>query len=142
VLLRLEAVTLKPRDWIEAVAYVGPDRRRFDSAGYSGSRKRQADQEAPTDAARMAQALRILKAAVGALGRDPKQAMRAMKVQTDELQRIAAASGDANLAKAVDLLTGYLSAAGERLDYAALARSAGPLLAMLPSDPPRGVAAA
>ena len=26
---RLEAVTLKPRDWVEAVQYVGPDRRRF-----------------------------------------------------------------------------------------------------------------
>ena len=139
VLLRLEAVTLKPRDWVEAVAYVGPDRRRFNSAEYSGSRKRQADQDKPTDASRMVQALRILKAAVGALERDPQQAMRAMKVQTDELQRIAAASKDVNLAKAVDILTSYLSAAGQRLDYAALANSAGPLLAMLPRDPPRGV---
>jgi CheY-like chemotaxis protein len=142
VLLRLEAVTLKPRDWVEAVAYVGPDRRRFNSAEYSGARKRQADQEAPTDASRMIQALRILKAAIGALDRDPQQAMRAMKVQTDELQRIAAASKDVNLAKAVALLTSYLTAAGQRLDYAALARSAGPLLAMLPSDAPRGVEAA
>ena len=40
---RLEAVTLKPRDWVEAVQYVGPDRRRFNSAEYKGPRKRKAD---------------------------------------------------------------------------------------------------
>jgi CheY-like chemotaxis protein len=37
---RVEAVTLKPRDWIEAMSYVGPDRRRFNSGEYSGKRKR------------------------------------------------------------------------------------------------------
>ena len=37
---RLEAVTLRPRDWIEAVHYVGPDRRRFNSGDYSGPLKR------------------------------------------------------------------------------------------------------
>nr|6SFT_A Chain A, Two-component receiver protein CleD [Caulobacter vibrioides NA1000] len=33
----------KPREWVEAVAYVGPDRRRFNSADYKGPRKRKAD---------------------------------------------------------------------------------------------------
>ena len=67
VVLRLEAVTLKPRDWIEGVAYIGPDRRRFNSADYSGARKRHADKEAPTETSRLLQALRILKAAIGAI---------------------------------------------------------------------------
>src|SRR5947208_252434 len=31
LLRRLEAVTLRQRDWVEAVCYVGPDRRRFNS---------------------------------------------------------------------------------------------------------------
>jgi DNA-binding response OmpR family regulator len=31
LLKRVENVALKPRDWVEAVGYVGPDRRRFNS---------------------------------------------------------------------------------------------------------------
>ena len=50
---RLEAVTMKPRDWVEAVQYVGPDRRRFNSAEYKGPRKRKADAE--KDAAKKAE---------------------------------------------------------------------------------------
>ncbi len=41
---RLEAVTRQPRRWIEATDYVGPDRRRFNSAEYKGSRKRRNDE--------------------------------------------------------------------------------------------------
>lgn len=40
---RLEAVFLKRRDWIDAQAYVGPDRRRFNSAEFQGRRKRKVD---------------------------------------------------------------------------------------------------
>src|SRR6202007_42283 len=40
---RVELVISKPRDWIEAVQYVGPDRRRFNSGEYSGRRKRRSD---------------------------------------------------------------------------------------------------
>lgn len=43
---RLEAVFLKSRDWIEAQAYVGLDRRRFNSAEFDGRRKRTADKAA------------------------------------------------------------------------------------------------
>jgi hypothetical protein len=78
-------VTLKPRDWIEAVAYVGPDRRRFNSADYKGPRKRKAD-AAGTPAARLSQALRIVKSAATALDTDPAQARRALAAQAVELQ--------------------------------------------------------
>ena len=40
---RVENVTLKPRPWIEAKMYVGPDRRRFNSGAFEGDRKRRND---------------------------------------------------------------------------------------------------
>ena len=43
---RVENVMLKPRDWIEAQMYVGPDRRRFNSESYVGPRKRGAEKAA------------------------------------------------------------------------------------------------
>jgi DNA-binding response OmpR family regulator len=43
VFRRVENVMLKPRPWIEAKMYVGPDRRRFNSGQYLGDRKRGAD---------------------------------------------------------------------------------------------------
>jgi CheY-like chemotaxis protein len=142
VVLRLEAVALKPRDWIEAVAYIGPDRRRFNSADYSGARKRHADKEAPTETARLLQALRILKAAVGAIDRDRDQAVRAMKAQIDEIKRIAQATDNAALSQAVTTLRTYVTQAGGQLDAAGLARSAAGLLAMLPADAPKSINAA
>ena len=43
---RIENVALKPRLWIEAQMYVGPDRRRFNSEDYGGAKKRNADKGA------------------------------------------------------------------------------------------------
>lgn len=43
---RVENVMLKPRDWIEAQMYVGPDRRRFNSEAYAGTCKRRAEKVA------------------------------------------------------------------------------------------------
>jgi len=40
---RVENVSLKSRPWIEAVMYVGPDRRRFNSGEFVGSKKRRSD---------------------------------------------------------------------------------------------------
>lgn len=100
---RLEAVTLKPRDWIEAVAYVGPDRRRFNSADYKGPRKRKAD-AAGTPAARLSQALRIVKSAATALDSDPAQARRALAAQALELKRVGEAVKDARLIQAAEAL--------------------------------------
>ena len=48
---RIENVALKPRDWIEAQMYVGPDRRRFNSEDYAGQEKRGED---PPSAAQVA----------------------------------------------------------------------------------------
>jgi len=49
---RVENVTLKPRPWIEAQSYVGPDRRRFNSGEFAGQKKRRTDEFATADAAK------------------------------------------------------------------------------------------
>lgn len=71
LLRRLEAVTLRKRDWIEAVGYIGPDRRRFNSGDYTGPLKRRSDAKTP-DAARILQALKIVKSAILAIDTDPE----------------------------------------------------------------------
>jgi CheY-like chemotaxis protein len=109
---RVENVALKPRDWIEAVGYVGPDRRRFNSGEYAGPQKRTADK--PTTAAEAAvavkdQALRILASSLAQFDRDPMQAVRAIKQQTETLKGLAMKTADARLAVAVAGLEGCLA---------------------------------
>jgi DNA-binding response OmpR family regulator len=94
---RLEAVVLRSRSWVEAIEYIGPDRRRFNSAEYGGVRRRQADGKAGALAGRAKQALQILASAIGAIERDPTQALRAMAAQVDELQAVAVLSENAAL---------------------------------------------
>ena len=48
---RVENVLIKPRDWIEAQMYVGPDRRRFNAGEFAGAKKRKADAAKPANAA-------------------------------------------------------------------------------------------
>jgi CheY-like chemotaxis protein len=86
---RIEAVTLRPRDWIEAINYIGPDRRRFNSADYKGPRKRRAEGTSPTGE-RVGQALKIIQAALSALESDPKQAVRALRAQAKILAELSA----------------------------------------------------
>jgi CheY-like chemotaxis protein len=95
---RVEAVTLKQRDWVEAVRYIGPDRRRFNSGDYKGPRKRKSDSASIPETARIEQALRILKSAISAIETDPKQALRAMLAQAVDLTKAAVAVGDTALA--------------------------------------------
>lgn len=96
-------MTLKPREWVEAVAYVGPDRRRFNSADYKGPRKRKAD-ASDTPAARLSQALRIVKSAAQALDSDPTQARRALAAQALELRRVGEAVKEPRLIQAAEAL--------------------------------------
>jgi len=126
---RIEAVTMKGRDWVEGVHYVGPDRRRFNSAEFTGQRKRKADS---TEVSGTEQALRILKSAVGVIDTDPRQALRAMQAQAAHLigESDRAVAGHASglqqrLAEAV---------ASGQLDRAGITAAAAPLLAMLPAD--------
>lgn len=109
---RVENVAVKPRPWIEAVGYVGPDRRRFNSGEYAGTRKRRADNVAALAGpeAIRDQALRILAASLNQFDNDPAQAARAVRQQAETLKGLAQKTGDARLAVAAAGLDAYLSA--------------------------------
>lgn len=133
LLRRVANVTLKPRDWVEAVGYIGPDRRRFNSGEYKGPQKRKADKpmtRSEADAASVDQAVRILRSAHAQFDRDPMQALRAMRHQTQTLKGIAVAGGESRLAVAVAQLDAALTAPG-----ATQVGLAGPVAAVLAHFP-------
>ncbi|WP_395673624.1 two-component system response regulator [Phenylobacterium sp.] len=134
LLKRLEAVTLHPRDWVEAVGYVGPDRRRFNSGDYAGPRKRHTDLGATPQVARIAQALKIVRSALDAFEDDRGQAMRALQAQSDELVDAGRQVGDERLVVAATAFGHYLfEVAGKPgLARAEIERRATPLLSYLP----------
>jgi hypothetical protein len=113
LLKRVAVVFLKSRNWVEAVGYVGPDRRRFNSGEYAGPRKRKADtsQSASDEKAdAIDQAVRILRSAITQFDSDPAQAVRAISEQATQLKAIAIKGGEAGLAVAVSGLEIALSA--------------------------------
>ncbi len=137
LLRRLEAVTLRQRDWVEAVGYIGPDRRRFNSGDYSGPLKRRSDAQATPDTARMAQALKILRSSIAAVDIDPEQAMRSMLVQAADLQKSGMAVADLKLTSAAIDFGRYLAEIeprGAPYDKEQLQLRATPLLAYMPRE--------
>jgi DNA-binding response OmpR family regulator len=131
---RLEAVTLRPRDWIEAVDYVGPDRRRFNSGDYAGRLKRRSDLPPMPDAARTSQALKIVRSAIEAVEKDPVQALRALNAQAAELKASGVKAGDMKLTNAAIDFARYLGGVEKAGGFvvAELTRPAGALLAYRP----------
>lgn len=100
---RVENVTLRPRDWIEGMGYIGPDRRRFNSGEYDGPRKRGSDRPrtaAEADRATRDQAMKILASAFKQFDSDPVQAQRSAREQAGVLKGLALRVNDANLAVA------------------------------------------
>ena len=108
---RLEAVMLHPREWVEAINYVGPDRRRFNSGDYKGPRKRLADHPQPADAERIRQALQILRSALAAIESEPAQALRSMQAQAATLKACAMAGANLKMTMAVSTFLRSLQAA-------------------------------
>jgi CheY-like chemotaxis protein len=133
---RLEAVTARPRDWIEAVDYVGPDRRRFNSGDYKGPLRRRADTPPTPDAAKTSQALKIVRSAIEAVEKDPTQALRALTAQAAELKASGVKAGDMKLTQSAIAFGQYLGGVEKAggFDVAELRRQAAPLLAYLPQD--------
>ncbi|MFN3857268.1 MAG: response regulator [Caulobacter sp.] len=129
---RLEAVTLKPRDWVEAVHYVGPDRRRFNSGEYAGPRKRKSDARKSPDQARILQALKIVRAARQAVDSDWAQARRSLLAQAADLQQAAVAVGDLNLMEAAVELN--RAGAAEIVDLAKLDKAIARVLTFMPPE--------
>jgi CheY-like chemotaxis protein len=143
---RLEAVALHPRGWVEAVGYVGPDRRRFNSAAYAGRRKRRTDEAQSPEQARIGQALKIISAALPMAELDRQQTFRALKAQAIELQSAGSAVGDVALVQAARMLHATLSEIGspQALTRSAVEADAQRLLGLQPasSKPSRSPAAA
>lgn len=133
---RVENVALKPRDWVEAVGYIGPDRRRFNSGEFSGPGKRKADRPSTGPAGHAAakdQAMRILGAALDQFDTDPMQAVRAIREQATNLKALAMKVSDSRLAVAVGALE--VSMAAGPPTTATLAAPIGTLLAMHQVEP-------
>jgi two-component system, response regulator PdtaR len=74
---RAAAVLLNARPWIEAVGYIGPDRRRFNSSEYKGARRRKVDKGADG----LEQAVRIMVSSINHLDNDRSQALRSIITQ-------------------------------------------------------------
>ena len=142
VMRRLDAAILRQREWIEAVSYIGPDRRRFNSGDYVGPRKRLTDQAPVSDQERLIQALKILRAVVPAISGDPVQALRAMRAQVDVLAEVAQGRSDAKLTIAVGSLQRCLASAAAtgRLWRPDVEASAAGLWPYLPAEPTPKVA--
>ena len=133
---RLEAVAVKPRHWVEGVAYVGPDRRRFNSGDYRGARRRLADATDEPVEARIIQSLKIVAAALRAIEIDRPQAFRALNAQAAELQHTGALVRRSALVSAARGLQSRLVALGsaDRLTCEAVEMEALALLSYLPHE--------
>ena len=128
---RVENVALKPRDWVEGVSYVGPDRRRFNSGEYAGPSKRKSDRAMGAEAEAIAirdQAMKILAAALDQFDNDPPQAVRSIRQQAETLKALALKVADSRLVVAVGALEVTLASGGAT--KASLAAPIGQLLAL------------
>jgi DNA-binding response OmpR family regulator len=136
LLRRLEAVTLRQRDWIEAVNYVGPDRRRFNSGDYTGPLKRRSDRQTP-ERQRVTQAIKILKSSLSAFDSDPDQAIRSIEAQLADIFQAAQAAGESRLASTAQQLAMHImraKASGQRMSGKDLEQKAEAVLAYAPKE--------
>jgi CheY-like chemotaxis protein len=112
---RVENVTLKPRLWIEARQYVGPDRRRFNAGEFAGPRKRRSDETEPRKLACIfASAEETVRSQLDLYELRPHQALKGMLEQASVLQGAAFHHFDPDLASAVTSLLSYLALSVER----------------------------
>jgi DNA-binding response OmpR family regulator len=137
LLRRLEAVTLRSRDWVEGVGYVGPDRRRFNSGDYSGPLKRGADDSESPDQGKLQQALKILRVATAAIEKDPQQASRAILAQAQTIAKVGQATADTKLHAAASNLHRHVqwSQGGDPLTVAQITPYVTPLMEYLKEEP-------
>jgi two-component system, response regulator PdtaR len=142
LLRRLEAVTLRSRDWVEGVGYIGPDRRRFNSGDYTGPLKRGSDTRESPDEAKLQQALKILRVAAAAVEKDPQQAMRAMLAQAGIIEQVARNTADVSLGASAAKLYRHIewSQGGQPPTVAQMAPHVAPLLVFLKEDGEREAA--
>ncbi|MFT4076251.1 MAG: response regulator [Asticcacaulis sp.] len=108
LLKRLDHVVSKSRPWIEAVMYVGPDRRRFNS-GLGGAASRPPENMSD-GMKKLEQSVRILRAAADQFETDRKQAKRAITAQLEVLVPACKAITDPKFKAAVsEIFAAYKS---------------------------------
>lgn len=131
---RIEHLTLKPRPWIEAMGYIGPDRRRFNTGASQGPRKRQVSR-APGHLVHIEQAVRILNGAVEGFESNRHQALRSIAAQMYQLTPACPVLMDASFTEAVRQLDAALNLPGPtQADFSRPVRS---LALFLKIDGPR-----
>ena len=114
---RIEAAVLKPRLWIEAKMYVGPDRRRFNTAENPANGRRRSDrlaEQAAREIGAFGRALATIGEALDGFSSRPQASLRVMLEQAAELQAAAFHHGDPDLTAVVASLQRYLLQALER----------------------------
>lgn len=99
---RAAAVLLNARPWIEAVGYVGPDRRRFNSSEYKGTRRRKNDAKSAGGA--LEQAVRIFVSSVRQLDEDRPQALRSIITQMGIIVPALKAATDPKVREALGMI--------------------------------------
>lgn len=80
LMTRLQNVLFKSRDWIEVTAYIGPDRRRFNTGDYKGPKKRKAEARGAQRIA-VEEAVRLLKASLDLFDDDGETMVRTVMKQ-------------------------------------------------------------
>lgn len=112
---RVENVTLKPRLWIEAKMYVGPDRRRFNSGEFAGARKRRCDNSEDLMLSNaFAAAESQIRELLDLYELRPQQALKGLLEQASTLQGAAFHHADPDLASVITSLIACLALSVER----------------------------
>ena len=97
--------------------YIGPCRRRFNSANYAGPKRRETDKAHASDSTylgRVDQSLRILKSAIAQFNDDKLQAIRSIQAQCDALQALSATAKDPRMSYTVTSLINQIESAARR----------------------------
>ncbi len=123
---RVENVVLKPRPWVDADAYVGPDRRRFNTAEYDGEMRREEDmaEAAAEDERTFLGADLDIRFQLELVSAAPHTAVKMMIERTFDLERMNAGAGREDLSEEIRTLQRYLVSVidQEGLDVAVVLR--------------------
>lgn len=96
----LQAAVLNERDWVDLDDYVGPDRRRFNAASYSGYLKRQFDQAPPSPQERIVEILTHMKATIERVEIEPSRSACDLLQQAERLSAIGLEISDFGIGQA------------------------------------------
>jgi two-component system, response regulator PdtaR len=103
---RLEAIAFQPRAWIEVATYIGPDRRRFNSADFEGDLKRRVDVDDKHPGVRLA--VYKLHAAVDKLDSGDPQVLATILAQLEILLPVMKYSQNLEVKASISLMIQHM----------------------------------